>query len=856
MANTRYVTLLTKQSNQPSSTLPASAATGEALVNTADGKVYYKGFISGTGATTYLPSLANAAFFEVGSHVSQIKVDDKIVSYSGVTNLTGLFLSGTSTGFALAPISNIITSDTYLTGGTFNNASRVLTLTLNNATNVVVTGFTDTYVTGGSFTNNVLTLTNSTGGTFTVYLNSFSGLTVNGNLNVTGATQSSSVSATTITAGTLYGGIISATTISGGTLYGNGSNLTGVATANTFTTASTYNQNTGTISFTRNDGQSYTAGTWNYVSAATLNQNVLSTTSNGGVAATTTINAATGGTFNSSTGTLLLSGTGVLASIAGFNSLTAATLYTLDGTLQSNRTVNLSSFTLNFSSATAPNALFLSGSNVGIGIAPIYKLDVNGGARVSNGVMSTGQFGGPFSDGIVMDYVNAGGRISVGSGDSITFYTNYPSVTGATSAMTMVITSAGTVGIGTTAATNALTVSATTNPVQFIGLQTATDIRYVTSDATGVLHYRSDVLTGNTALSSVTLSQNILSTSFNGGAVTATTINAATGGTYNAGTITLTGSGVFSTITGLTSANTFTTASTYNAALGVLSFTRNDGSTYSANTWTYTSAATLSQNVLSVVGNGGSAVNTTINAATGGTFNGATGVITLAGTGTLSTITGLPIASSSITAFTYNNANILTLTNNTGGTLSALFNIFTGFTVNGNTTVTGNTFVSGATINTGNITAASLFTSPTGQAIVGTGGLVVGSGGSEGTPGTGDVIINGSLTVFGSSVSAFTSNLYSEDQNITLNYNPTGSTYATSLTGGFTVQNGLGVSGLTGDSIFFQIAQTGTPISQPDAYAKRFWETQLGNIMIGSTGGTGTGNYVLQAQDILNGGSY
>lgn len=740
MANTRNVTLLTKQSNQPSSALPASAATGEALVNTADGKVYYKGFISGTGATTYLPSLSNAAFFEVGSHVSQIKVDDKIVSYSGVTNLTGLFLSGTSTGFALAPISNIATSDTYTTGGTFNNASRVLTINLNNgAPSVTVTGFTDTYVNSGSFTNNVLTLTNNTGGTFTTYLNSFTGLTVNG--------------------------IISATTISATTFYGNGANLTGMA--NTFTTASTYNAALGVLAFTRNDGGTYSASTWNYVSAATLSQNVLSITSNGGSPVTTTINAATGGTFNNGTGTLTLSGSGTLSTITGFNSLTAATLYTLDGTLQSNRTVNLSSFTLNFSSATAPNTLALSGSNVGIGTAtPTYKLDVNGATRATNGFLATGQFTNAFTDGIIMDYANSSGRISVGSGDSITFYTNYPSVTGVTSAMTMVITSGGTVGIGTTAATNALTVSATTNPVQFIGLQSATDIRYLTSDATGVLHYRSDVLTGNTALSSVTLSQNVLSTAFNGGGVTATTINAATGGTFNNGTI------------------------------------------------------------------------------------------TLAGTGVLTTITGLPVATPYLTAFTYNNANIFTLTNNTGGTLSSLFNIMTGFTVNGNTTVTGNTFVSGATINTGNITAASLFTSPTGQAIVGTGGLTVGSGGSWGVAGTGDVIVNGNLTVFGNSISAFTSNLYSEDQNITLNYNPTGNTFATSLTGGFGVQNGWGVSGLTADTIFYQIAQTGTPTSLADAFAKRFWETQLGNIMIGSTGGTGTGNYVLQNFDILNGGSF
>jgi hypothetical protein len=53
---------------------------------------------------------------------------------------------------------------------------------------------------------------------------------------------------------------------------------------------------------------------------------------------------------------------------------------------------------------------------------------------------------------------------------------------------------------------------------------------------------------------------------------------------------------------------------------------------------------------------------------------------------------------------------------------------------------------------------------------VGTGGLTIGTGGSAGISGTGDLVVNGNLTVFGS-ISAFTSQLYVEDNNITLNYN-------------------------------------------------------------------------------------
>jgi hypothetical protein len=52
-----------------------------------------------------------------------------------------------------------------------------------------------------------------------------------------------------------------------------------------------------------------------------------------------------------------------------------------------------------------------------------------------------------------------------------------------------------------------------------------------------------------------------------------------------------------------------------------------------------------------------------------------------------------------------------------------------------------------------------------GSLSVGTGGLTIGTGGSAGISGTGD-LVNGNLTVFGS-ISAFTSQLYVEDNNIT-----------------------------------------------------------------------------------------
>lgn len=64
-----------------------------------------------------------------------------------------------------------------------------------------------------------------------------------------------------------------------------------------------------------------------------------------------------------------------------------STLYSGDATLLSNRVVDLSSYTLNFSSTTNPNTFVLSGGSIGIGtVSPIYKLDVNGDTRIQSGL--------------------------------------------------------------------------------------------------------------------------------------------------------------------------------------------------------------------------------------------------------------------------------------------------------------------------------------------------------------------------------------------------------------------------------------------------------------------------------------
>jgi hypothetical protein len=144
---------------------------------------------------------------------------------------------------------------------------------------------------------------------------------------------------------------------------------------------------------------------------------------------------------------------------------------------------------------------------------------------------------------------------------------------------------------------------------------------------------------------------------------------------------------------------------------------------------------------------------------------------------------------------------------------------------------------------------------------VGTGGLTIGSNG------IGDVVINGSLTVFGPSVSAFTSNLYVEDNNITLNYNPTGNTIATSIGAGWTIQDGNGINGgdvnldIRSMDGFTGLTSTEIPTITEyvgsTGYSNRAWVTQLNDIVIRSTNPTmPNGVRVLAEFDILDGGQY
>jgi hypothetical protein len=197
-----------------------------------------------------------------------------------INDFTGLTINGdlNVTGNTIVDgiTANTISASTYLnlpidvfvTGGTYDNVSGTATFTNNTGGTFNIsglfTGATDVYVTGGTYSDNTFTFTNVTGGTFSVSFNSVSGLTINGDLNVTGNTivdgvTANTISATTyqnlpidvfVTGGTFSGGVITLINNTGGTF-----SISGISSFDTFVTGGTYSA--GTATFTNNSGGTF-----------------------------------------------------------------------------------------------------------------------------------------------------------------------------------------------------------------------------------------------------------------------------------------------------------------------------------------------------------------------------------------------------------------------------------------------------------------------------------------------------------------------------------------------------------------------------------------------------------------------
>lgn len=243
---------------------------------------------------------------------------------------------------------------------------------------------------------------------------------------------------------------------------------------------------------------------------------------------------------------------------------------------------------------------------------------------------------------------------------------------------------------------------------------------------------------------------------------------------------------------------------------------------------------------------------------------------------TLDLTSFVPTGDTFVTGFTYTpTSNTFTISQDDGPTLTAQINSVSGLSISNLTAGrvvyvgTGDllTDESGFEYNDGtnlltvgniNVQNASGTTANIGQ-----GGLVIGSGGSLSAPGVGDLTIHGNLTVFGDETVVATSELYIEDPQITLNYNPTGSTISTSVSSGIRIQDG---NGITSGDTYFTIGQIQNLTSGDTSeytgltgYANRGWVTQLNDIVIRNTNlneGAPDGVRVLAEFDILDGGQY
>jgi hypothetical protein len=233
-------------------------------------------------------------------------------------------------------------SDIYITGGTFDNNTDTLTLLRSSGSSILITGFTDyfttgatligdtiyfdrndslsaysvnlssftpsvdVHVTGATYDNaNTFTFTNNTGGTFDVSFDFVTGLTINGDLTVTGNTNVQGLTATTISATTYQGLPID---------------------PDTYVTAFTYNNNVFTIE--DNSGTTFNT-TINDVTGLTINgdltvtgnttlQSLTATT----ISATTYQNLptdvrVTGGTYSGGTA-VFTNNTGGTFNVSGF----------------------------------------------------------------------------------------------------------------------------------------------------------------------------------------------------------------------------------------------------------------------------------------------------------------------------------------------------------------------------------------------------------------------------------------------------------------------------------------------------------------------------------------------------------
>ena len=749
---TRSTTHILKNSDIVNRPLPSSLLKGEPIVNTADGIVFFSGVTTSTSEWTPAGTGTTSNFFEVGSNLYDLRVRNKITHYNDLTNLSGKFLSGTTSGFELANISDITGVDTFVTGYTYDNANTFtisrnlglpdLTASINTVTGLTVNGtLTATTLNGGDILS---------GGTNLVNIFSQTDTFVTGN-TLTAANNNTNTQSAQLTYNI---------PVVGGPYF--------ITTQNTFTTGGTYNSGTTSIDFDKNDGTTFSVD----LSNIDVNDTFV-----------------TGGTVTSG-GTLdLFRNDNVTVSVpnvtywtsgsSGTSSIKAINNTNLDST--GDRSVAWGNQTLSSGNDSTAWGIQTSATTVG-STASGYQTTASGYYSHAEGYQTTASGYNSHAEG---GETTASGLYSHAEGFQTSATTKNSHAEGSETTASGYGSHAE--GKNTTASGyyshaqgSGTTASGISSFASGINSIAQTDGTFIHSQNSLVTGQRSVVLGGQNITGSTNdtvfvpyLNLNLLPT-LNNSNTEILSRNSSNGQVE------------YTPLSAFTSLDTFVTGFTYNPT---------------SNTFT------ISQNQ---------------------------GQIDL--TASIDTVSGLTISNLTAGRVVYVG---------TGGELTDE----SGFEYNDTTNL--------LTVGDLNVTNASGTTATIGQ-----GGLVIGSGGSTSSPGIGDLIVHGDLTVFGDTTTISTSELYVEDPQITLNYNPTGDTSSTSIASGLRIQDGDG----SGNDVFYTVAQmntfTGGDVTEytgANGYTNRAFLTQLNDIVIRNTNsnnGAPDGARVLAEGDVLDGGQY
>ena len=958
----RNTILILKNSDIVNRPLPVSLLKGEAIVNTADGIVFFSGITTSTSEWTPAGTGSTATFFEVGSNLYDLRLRNQITQYQGQSggSLSGKFLSGTTNGFVLADISDIASSvDSYTTGATWS--PNTLTISLNNGKpNVPVTIDTFNSITlyGTNNVNGDLNVTGTTTLNGPAYYNNTASAS-NEIVNYGLLTSYSQTNDVYVTGNTLTAANNDTPTQSAQLEY-HGVPVGGpyfITTENTFTTGGTWNSGSTSIDFTRNDGGTYSVNLSNidvsdtYVTGGTVTSlGDLDLFRNDGV--TVTVPKVTYWT-SGSTGSFsikAINGSGLDST--GDRSVSWGNQTLASGNDSTAWGVQTSATTLGSTSSgyqTLASGQYSTSSG--------YKTLASGDYSTASGYYSTASGSYSHAEG---DFSNASGNGSHAEGKETLASGQASHAEGVnTIASGLFSHSEGqeTTASGYGSHSEGFQTSATTQSSHAEGYQTLTSGDYSHAEGYGTTasglysHAEGDTTTasgdyshaegvqtiasgshshteGNSTIASgnsshaegksTTASGNYShaegdSTTASGYASHAEGLSTkASGYASHAEGLLTTASGNYSHAEGrLTTAsgNYSHSEGFQTTSSGIYSHAQGSGTTASGIASFASGVGSIAITDGSFIHSENSVVNGTRSVVLGGqnitgstadtvyvpylnlnyvpTINNSNTEILSRNSSTgqveYTALSAFTSIDTFVTGFTYNSAsNTFTISQNQGQPdLTASIDTVSGLTVSnltaGRVVYVGTggllTDESGFEYNDGtnlltvgniNVQNASGTTANIGQ-----GGLVIGSGGSFTSPGIGDLTVHGDFTVFGTTTTVATSELYIEDPQITLNYNPTGSTTVTSVSSGLKIQDGNGVT--SGDT-YFTIGQmqnlTGIVVGEnPDVteytgltgYSNRGWVTQLNDIVIRNNNlneGSPNGVRVLAEFDVLDGGSY